>query len=87
MSTVYTDFAGIPVSARLCEIYLPKAPGTRPCPVGPPEEPHPLLMGSENISLRLFKMPFFCSDHPYIFDSSSRHTLRPVSVAHLHDRR
>ena len=77
MSTVYTDFAGLPVSACLCEIYLPKAPGTRPCPVGPPEEPHPLLMGppeephpllmgQENISLRLFKMPFFCSDHPYI---------------------
>ena len=64
MSTVYTDFAGLPVSARLCEFYLPKAPGTRPCPVGPPEEPHPLLMGEENISLRLFKMPFFCFDHP-----------------------
>ena len=46
---VGTDFAGLPVSARLCEIYLPKAPGTRPCPVPPPEEPpeepHPLLMG------------------------------------------
>ena len=34
-----------PFLRRLCEIYLPKAPGTRPCPVGPPEEPHPLLMG------------------------------------------
>ena len=37
-----------------------KAPGTCPCPVGPPEEPHPLLMGLENISVRLFKVPFFC---------------------------
>ena len=37
-----------------------KAPGTCPCPVPPPEEPHPLLMGKENISVRFFKMPFFC---------------------------